>query len=75
MNDTAASNNSNSTDEAPRQVEKIRQQIRAAQNKVAGSPLALDIGLDDDLLAAFNAGVDQTLVLLIQIVRLLRNGG
>ena len=64
--------------EVLRQLEAVREQLRDAQRRlhpVEYEPLQLDIGLDADLLAAFNAGNSQLLVLLIQIVRLLRDGG
>ncbi len=74
----------NSTNPAPspveaetlRQLEEVRRQIAESQRSLAGAaqgPVLLDIGLDADLLELFNAGGNQMLVLLIQVVRLLRS--
>lgn len=55
---------------------QVRQQIRETQEKMRVAAqvreLRFDIGLDEDLLAAFNSGLRQELILQIQIVRLLR---
>ena len=74
MSSAADTNPSNNTTATLVQLEAVREKIRDAQQKLMppAEPLTLDIGLDPDLLDAFNAGVDQQLVLLIQIVRLLR---
>lgn len=75
MNSAAESTPTSAEAEVLRQLETMHEQIRESQRTLSGpakSALTLDVGLDADLLSAFNAGANQTLILLVQIVRLLR---
>ena len=75
MNSAAESTPTPAEAEVLRQLETMHEQIRESQRTLSGQAkgaLTLDVGLDADLLSAFNAGASQTLILLVQIVRLLR---